>query len=775
MKGQSAAGLSGEFRFVKHNVEGLRGSGPDGSVVLEDLWERQGSEMVPKHPDRVLLDITTKNKILKRGLSYILHRALSGHPGGPYVPSDITVDQTSNPFLAFFVAADDPTFVPSAKYADARVVWNESDGLYDAKVPPTVATAGIGKRAILLTTTTGSDMKRTSTDYPTTDPYREIRYTFFAQANTPTYAVGSITVDSANLPADGKIFTLNDGINTALVYEFDSGGGVTAGRVAIDITGGPTDAQLRDRIIEAVNAYADSIFITASIGGTAIVTLTHQKGGAIGNKTITNDFTPLGAWAISGMSGGSARETTIAQIENLPIKAVGMAKNVNCGDGEGAGADTKIGVRSVIGLAPTVQGKCDRVYLHEGTSLHKYLAGEKMSDGYGDGYFQSANEETTIRSITASGTDAILAGNVVVMKNGVFTQADVGRSFDISGSGAGNNGRKTVSVVYSRIRIQTTESLTAEGNGFTANVVEPNEGYRAFDGDVTAEGTTGSMKLGFHWRSATGSGPHQLARIWNTAKSVHGVRIILPAGTPKDNCLHTFKIQYLNPAANGGDPRPATDGDWLDCSGVDYTASGQATNIFDGGDKGYEFRFTINVPSTKGIKIASGQAFVSTYAVEVAEFMIFDAQAAFTITSGVDDALRIATDGIPAVPGLTPGAVGSYRAYSIGSLTTTGVPASNDMQTVADAINKKVRGYEIEALRSDLGYLWIRATVAGGYAQLDIDSTNNGSTANNKLGVSSNPATVTQKVGLTQIVRKYPLDALTMLYVLNISGDLPVS
>lgn len=774
MKGQSAAGLSGEFRFVKHNVEGLRGSGPNGEVVFEDLWEMKDGEWVSKCPERVNLDITSKNKILKRGLSYILHRALSGHPGGPYTPSDITVDQTSNPFLAFFVAADDPTFVPSAKYADARVVWNESDGLYDAKVPPTVATAGIGKRAILLTTTTGVGIRRASTDYPTTDPYREIRYTFFAQANTPSYATGTITVDSANLPADGKIFTLNDGYSS-LIFEFDSTGSVTAGRVAIDITGSPTDAQLRDRIIEAVNAYADSILITASTGGTAIVSLTHNKGGAIGNKTITNDFTPLGAWAFTGMSGGSAQEVGIANIENLPIKAVGMAKNVNCGDGEGAGVDTKVGVRSVIGLAPTMQGKSDRVYMHEGTSLHKYLTGEKMSDGYGDGYFQSANEETTIRSIIASGSDGIYAGNVVIMKNGAFTQSDVGRSFDISGSGAGNNGRKTISVVYSRIKIQTTESLTAEGNGFTANVVEPSEGFRAYDGDVTSEGITGSMKLGFHWRSATGSGPHQLARIWNTARQVSGVRIILPAGTPKDNCLNTFKIQYLNPLANGSDPRPANDLDWLDVGAdVDFTATGQATYIFDGGDKGYEYRF-VTPRTTKGIKITSAQAFVSTYAVEIAEFMIFDGLAAFTLTSGVDDALKIATDGIPAVPGVTPGAVGSLRTYNTGTVSTTGLVASYDMQTIADAINKKVRGYEIEALRSDLGYLWIRATVAGGYAQLDFDSTNNGSTANSKLGVSSNPASQVQKVGLTQIVRKYPLDALTMIYVLNISGDLPVS
>lgn len=786
MQGQSGAGVAGEFRLVKHNVAGLRGSGPNGTVTFFDLWKRGANgEWESRFPKRVTRDTRFKNKILKRGLAYILHNALNGHAGGPFTPTDITVEPDSNPFLAFFVAGDDPTFVPTPKVGDARVNWNESDGAYDTAVPPTVATPNIGKRAILLTTTSGSGLHRLSSAYPTTNPYREVEHTFFAQANVPAYALGSVTVDSANLPADGKIFTLDDGLNPALNFEFHSTGPVTAGNIRIDTSGSPTDAQLRDRVIEAVNKMADVLFINATVGGTNLVSLAHTKGGAVGDVTITNDFTPLGSWGFTGMVGGTAYETAIDAIDNLQVKQVGLAEGVNCGDGEGAGAETHIGVRSVIGLHGVIQGISDRVYQHEASvgSLHLYTGSDDITT-YGDGYVESGNQAQTNRTIASSGTDSINGtGNIVIMKNGNFTQADVGRTFTIAGSGAGNNGNKTVATVVNRIEITTVEALSTEGNGFTATVQELNTGEYAFDGDIYAQGDSGAVDLGFKWRSQAGAGPHHMGRVWATSKQIHGVRITGPAGTPKDYYLNTFKIQKLATQAQGNPSGPTTEGalqpannnHWIDVGAeVDFTASGKATEIFDGGEEGYEFLFN-SVNTTRGIRIYQAQAFVSTYNVEVAEFYIFGAKAAITLASGVDDTLKLSTAGIPAVPGQTPGTPGTYRTFALGDLSTTGDITQNDVDTIVDAINSKVRGYEIEAVRSYLGILWVRSTVTGNYVQLDLDSENNGSTANTKLELELTPANDVQKVGVTQEITKYPTDAMTYIYRVSISGDLPVA
>lgn len=779
MKATSGAGISGTFRFVRHNVAGLRGSGPGGAVTFDDLWQRTpgpdgAGELKSLHPERVTLDQVSKNKILKRGLAYILYRSLSGHPTVGTL-SDITFDPTDRPFEAFFCAADEPI---DGKLADKRVEWNESDGQFDAAIPVNKGNAGTGKRATLVTSDEGgTDLKRTAVAYPTTNPYREVEYTLFAQATAGiTYSSGSITVDSGNLPADGKTFTLDDGINTPVVFEFRATGSVSPGNVLVDTSGSPTNATLRDRIIDAVNGEANRLNITASNAGAATVGLTHTTGGAIGDQTIGDDFLPLGTWAKVNLTGGSAAETGDRQIDNLPIKSVGLAAGSACGDGE---AESQVGVRSVIGLAPTIQGYSDRIYEHEGTGLHKYVATEKVVT-YGDGYFASSVEEETIRAISADGAfDAITAtDNSITMKNGAFTSADLGKALDIAGS-ASNNNRHTIATVVNRYKVIVAESITVpEGGGFTGTVISANGGEHGFDGNIAGEAANGLVDLGDKWRSADNTGPHDLARVWATSKAIHGVRIIHPAGVPKNNCVHTFKIQKLATISQGNgsgpaaedDLEPANDNHWIDVGAeVDFSVSGQANNIFDGGERGYEFLF--NIPTTtRGIRLTNAQAFSATLAVEVGEFMIFGERGAITFTDGVDDALRLATDGVPS--GGSPGPEGSYKTFSMGDLTTTGDVSQEDMQAVADWINKQVRGFELEAIRSEFGFLWIRATVAGDNAQLDLDSLANGSTAMQKLGMGT---AVVQRDGTTQTVLKLPADAMTILYRVNLSGDLPVA
>lgn len=773
MKVQSGAGISGTFRFVRHNVAGLRGSGPGGAVVVDDLWRREGGELVNLHPDRVTLDTCSKNKILKRGLAFILYRALKGHPTVGTL-SDITFDPTDNPFEAFFVAADEPG---GGKSADKRVEWSESDGQFDSAVPINPGTAGLGKRATLVTSDEGgTQMKRAAVAYPTTDPYREVEHTIFAAANVPTYSNGSIVVDSANLPADGKIFTLDDGNNLVVTFEFRAAGSVTPGNVLIDTSGAPSDATLRDRIIDAILGEQNRLNWSASNAGAAVVGILHTTGGAVGNTTIGEDFLPLGTWSKVDPTGGTAAETGDRDIDNLPIKSVGLAAGAACGDGE---AESQIGVRSVIGLAPTIQGYADRIYEHEGTSLHSYSGGEKVGIN-GDGYHVSGVDEETDRAIAADAVfDKITAtDNSITMKLGAFTAVDVGRALDIAGS-ASNNGRKTISTIVNRYKVIVAESITVpEGGGFTANVIDANGGEHAFDGNMVSEAATGLVDLGDKWRSVDSTGPHIAARAWAASKAIHGVRIIHPAGVPKNNCVHTFKVQKLATQAQGNglgpvaenDLEPANNNHWIDVGAeVDFTGSGQADDIFDSGERGYEFLFN-NPTTTRGIRITQAQAFSPTLAIEVAELFIFSERAAITFSDGVDDALELATDGVPAAG--SPGPEGTYKTFNMGDLTTTGDVTQEDMQAVADWLNKELRGFELEALRSEFGYLWIRSTVAGDNAQLDLDTLANGSTAMQKLGMGT---ALIQRDGTTQVVLKLPGEAQTILYRVNLSGDLPVA
>jgi hypothetical protein len=117
-------------------------------------------------------------------------------------------------------------------------------------------------------------------------------------------ATGTINaVGGANL-VDGETFTLNDGIHTPTVFEFDSGGGVTGGNVAVTFTGGDSASTVAASIISAINGVTSTLFITATSGGGAVVNLTHDRQGTVGNYTIT-DTVADGGFTVSGMSGGA--------------------------------------------------------------------------------------------------------------------------------------------------------------------------------------------------------------------------------------------------------------------------------------------------------------------------------------------------------------------------------------------------------------------------------------------------------------------------------------
>ncbi len=129
-------------------------------------------------------------------------------------------------------------------------------------------------------------------------------------------ATGTITVVAGASLVDTETFTLDDGTNSATIFEFDSGGGVTGSHVAVSFTGGSTAAQVRDAIISAINGVGAGLAITASIGGAAIVRLLNDATGLAGNVTITETVSN-GGFVVAGMSGGGGAKatSTSAQVE----------------------------------------------------------------------------------------------------------------------------------------------------------------------------------------------------------------------------------------------------------------------------------------------------------------------------------------------------------------------------------------------------------------------------------------------------------------------------
>ncbi len=116
-------------------------------------------------------------------------------------------------------------------------------------------------------------------------------------------ASGTINVVAGASLVDGETFTLNDGVNTPTVFEFDDDASVTAGNVAVAFTGGDTTAQVRDAIIAAIAGVGAGLAITASSGGAAAVHLVNDALGVAGNQSITETVANAG-FTVIGMTGG---------------------------------------------------------------------------------------------------------------------------------------------------------------------------------------------------------------------------------------------------------------------------------------------------------------------------------------------------------------------------------------------------------------------------------------------------------------------------------------
>lgn len=785
---KSAAGVGGMFRFIRTNTRGLKGSGPRGEVQFEDLFDITQNGVRPKDPSRVTQEVTCKNKWLKRGLSYLIHRTLSDHGGGPYVPPDITASPTTWPLNALVFVADKWNSQPpsgSPDYdGDVRVDWSESDGASNVNIPPADnpttprSPAGQGRRGLDLDTTSGI-LKRVSAAYITTSPYREGEYVVYAQPNdlSTTKATGTITTIAASLLSDGEWFELWDGIQIRR-FEFDmsSPGSFTFGNYRIPLTGSETADQVRDAIIAAINAQEDDeLLMDAASGGAATVNLTHRTGGYIGNLTHPADGVSNVGFVLSVMAGGVGVERDDNEIDNLGIKSLGLTADVDAGAGE---ASSLWAVRSIVGLAPSIQGDADRGYQHEGKGLHEYIAAETVAGVGLDGYVTNGEAtEVVIDTITPNVADSI-ASNVMVLTDAV-DDCTGGQGFTVKRhfrkrvkvTGGNNDGKEfTIKKILSPLSFETWENMTDEAapTGVTqVQIVEDYQGQNVFDGRVENEGridgTTadddpyGTVQHGEKWEpDSIGTSPDYawVGRVWPTALKIRGIRICVPIGVPKDAVPNYFKIQYLD---SGLGDEPANTAHWTTYTNGDFSATEQGDTLFEAGLYGVEYTFPDTLPLTKGVRVVGIQAIDPSTPPQIAALMIFTdwdpAGTGVQIVSGTDDRIDLATDGVP-----------NYRQFYMGSVSPT-----QDMQDMVDALNAQLRGWQLEAVRSRFGFLWVRGTVAGNNSLVDLDVPSGA--CNATLGL---PTSHVQRTGITQVVRKLPPDALTIVYRFSISGDLPV-
>ncbi len=752
------SGAHGEFRLLRlKNAAGLNAMdiferGPDGRFRIK-----------PESAASICEERIVRNKFTRRGLSAILYRCLVGHGEDNYYPPEMTYNQSVNPFQAFFIAGEqwakdralsfvgsitaatktitadsgtpfttadigrwlymdaqagsgwgnmgvrkivslpggtspNASCVTDGVYAadaaagttlfsthggvyyvthpgDAKVLWDESDGQFDSKIPAGTGVADNwvqrteGRRVTLITSDTGNPFRRAAISWIGSNPYRELEILLYATAQTCLRTISPDITDSITPSGSLALIQL---MNAAFTISDE-------GRI-LKISDASNAVNCRQaqivKYVDGQHVYVESQDTMRHLGITQSPFI--SETGAF--MSVANQD---GVWNAATRAGGDK------YLDDLAIKTIGLSEGVNAGHDESA---NRIGVRSIVGTGPTYIGVSDRVYQHEGSSLHRYAAGELLGT-YGDGYYVS---ETVPPD---------------------------------------------------------------EETGY--------EGDKAFDGDVEAEAVDGAaVDLGGTYRSKAGSN-HILGRVWSSAKDLTGYRLTFPLDTNRLYCPTDWQVWYLDkslaPGGLAANLEPANHSHWTQLMG--YTKTGQVTNIYDSGQYGYEYLLS-GIPSGNcyGLKLYNMNAYGSSYAVYIAEFYLFTAMGTVTVTANNNDRLMVATDDSGTV----------FKRFDIGSVTAT-----NDVSNLLTAINRQVRGYGLEAVRSNHGFLWLRGTAAGQYSKIKIGQTTTPggtdySPANTPLGFTARyTSTPVQKTGVTIPFVKGPCDPVAFIYRVNMSSDLP--
>lgn len=130
-------------------------------------------------------------------------------------------------------------------------------------------------------------------------------------------ATGTIADVSGANHVDGETVTISDGVHEPTVFEYDSNGSVTAGRVAVTFAGGDSAATIHTALINAINGVGANLEVTASDGGGSTVNLVNDTKGAAGNVAIS-ETVANGSYTVTGMSGGQSASDASMSTSKAP-------------------------------------------------------------------------------------------------------------------------------------------------------------------------------------------------------------------------------------------------------------------------------------------------------------------------------------------------------------------------------------------------------------------------------------------------------------------------
>ena len=117
----------------------------------------------------------------------------------------------------------------------------------------------------------------------------------------PTVSSGTVVVPAAASITDADTLTLSDGINPAVVFEFNKTGGITSGNVEVDISGATTATQVGDALETAINTAANFGFTAVNAAGT--LTLTSEYGSVSNVTTWESDNATIDAALVQPTGG----------------------------------------------------------------------------------------------------------------------------------------------------------------------------------------------------------------------------------------------------------------------------------------------------------------------------------------------------------------------------------------------------------------------------------------------------------------------------------------
>lgn len=144
---------------------------------------------------------------------------------------------------------------------------------------------------------------------------------FTFSLTTGKAAVGSIRLTAQ--PADGEVIVLNDGVHSAVTFEFDSDASVTQSNTLRQVIIGASLAQTVGALIAAIKA-APVLDITAqeppNLFNSSDVSfpLANDLNGTAGNQSITTTTTGV----VAGMAGGTGA------VKNIRVNAASVASVV---------------------------------------------------------------------------------------------------------------------------------------------------------------------------------------------------------------------------------------------------------------------------------------------------------------------------------------------------------------------------------------------------------------------------------------------------------------